>query len=107
MAESKSMMVKISSLWRMESEKSIGGEYFRGDMGSCYVLLFHNPSSHPKSPEFDLCVINKKRPSWKKNHKARTPKNMPEEAPEPEFDEDTFEDAPPDEGEDEDTEVPW
>lgn len=57
-----SNMTKLTSLWKCENTKSVKGEYFKGVLGDCYILLFHNPSSHPKAPAFDLCTAPKLKP---------------------------------------------
>ncbi len=109
------VVVKISSLWHCESSKSVGGEYFRGNLGDCYVLLFHNPSNHPKSPEFDLCVDNRPRTRGPRSYKVGSPPDVeetPSEAPETEWEKDRQESSfpeeePPDEDVDEDKDVPF
>lgn len=88
-------MIKLTSLWQSESAKSAKGEYFKGRMGDVYVLLFHNPSNHPKAPAFDLCIA----PISTGKDKPRKYTAKPsKEAPEPEFNEDRYTDLPPDEG---------
>lgn len=101
----KGSIIKLTSFWRKESEKSVGGEYFVGRMGAACVLLFHNRSTHPKAPDFDLCVSPfAKRDRQPQSYAVKSPPTTDEEMPDVEFNEDTEdtgfpEEPPPDEGE--------
>ena len=108
-------MIKLTSLWKQDSEKSVKGEYWRGTLGEAYIMIFHNPSTHPKAPDFDLCIAEKpkQRDGRPQSYKAKSPQPVPDTIPvAPEAEDASLEemkDAFPVEGEeeDDDTEVPW
>lgn len=97
-----SRITKITSLWRCGSERSVRGEYFKGIVGDCYFLLFHNPSNHPKAPAFDLCTAPKTKP------KDTPPTYAAKRSGEEEVEWGGEDDAYPVEGEQEkEEEIPW
>jgi len=47
-------MIKIASVWKQTTND--GAEYYKGRLGNADLLIFHNKSTNPKSPEFDILV---------------------------------------------------